>query len=115
MSNEKRAFERKQLRLELNYRHADGGNFLFERSTNISDGGIFIETAHPLPTGATLVIRFTPPGGDEIEVDGRVAWVNLVRTGDENPNPGMGIRWVDLTPEQREIIGSIVKTVAILG
>lgn len=115
MGSEKRAFERKPLRLELNYRHADGGNFLYEHSTNISRGGIFIETSHPLPVGATLVIRFTPPaGGDELEVEGTVTWVNPVRDGDDNPNPGMGIEWSDLSDENRATIAGIVKAIAIL-
>mgnify|MGYP000226697208 CR=1 FL=1 len=113
MSSEKRAYERKPLRLELNYRHAEGGNFLFEYSSNISHGGIFIETQHPLPEGATLVLRFTPPGGDELEVEGVVAWVNPWREGADNPNPGMGIKW-ELEEDQREIIASIVKAIAIL-
>ncbi len=114
MSSEKRASERKPLKLELNYRHAEGGNFLFEYSSNISHGGIFIETEHPLPTGATLLIRFSPPGGgDEIEVEGTVTWVNEVQAGGETPNPGMGIRW-DLEDGQHDIIASIVKAIAIL-
>ena len=114
MSSEKRAYQRKPLRLELNYRHAEGGNFLFEYSSNISHGGIFIETEHPLPVGATLVIRFSPPDNDdEISVDGTVTWVNLFNDGDENPNPGMGIKW-ELEEGQRDIIASIVKAIAIL-
>jgi type IV pilus assembly protein PilZ len=112
MSSEKRAYERKPLRLELNYRDAEGGNFLFEYSSNISGGGIFIETQHPLPIGATLVIRFKPEG-DEIEVEGSVAWVNPWRENEDNPNPGMGIKW-DLEDEQHDIIASIVKAIAIL-
>lgn len=115
MSSEKRAYERKPLRLELNYRNAEGGNFLFEYSSNISHGGIFIETRHPLPQGATLVVRFSPPnGGDEIEVEGTVTWVNPWTEGTDTPNPGMGIRWDRLEDDQRAVIANIVKAIAIL-
>ncbi len=114
MSSDKRASERKPLRLELNYRHAEGGNFLFEYSSNISHGGIFIETDHPLPIGALLAIRFSPPkGGKELEVEGTVTWVNPWHDNEDNPNPGMGIRW-DLEEGQHDIIASIVKAIAIL-
>ena len=110
---EKRESLRKPLRLELNYRDANGGNFLFEHSRNISDGGLFIETTHPLPVGAALVVRFTPPDGSEvIEMNGTVTWVNPVR--DDAPNPGMGIRWNGLSEKQRRIVESIVKAIAIL-
>ena len=112
MGIEKRAHERKPLRLELNYRHSDGGDFLYEESSNISHGGIFILTKDPLPVGADLVIRFTPPGGgDEVQVDGTVAWVNV---SVDTPNPGMGIAFSALSTENRDTIAGIVKAIAIL-
>ena len=112
--SESRQHQRKPLRLQLNYRDATGGNFLFEYSQNISKGGIFIETRHPLPLGATLVVRFQPPGGQEIEVEGEVVWVNSWHEGAENPNPGMGIEWRKLAENHRELIAGLVKAIAIL-
>lgn len=112
--SEKREHERKPLRLQLNYRDASGGNFLYEHSRNISRGGIFIETDHPLPVGSTLVIRFTTPTGEELEIEGDVAWVNAVSANDETPNPGMGVQWSDLSDEQHDTIVSVVKTIAIV-
>ena len=112
---ENRQYQRAPLRLQLNYRHATGGNFLLENSTNISDGGIFIETKHPLPPGAHLVIRFQPPGGEnDIELSGEVMWVNSYEEGGENPNPGMGIRFENLSASDKATIASIVKAIAIL-
>lgn len=112
---ENRQHERAPLKLQLNYRDATGGNFLFENATNISHGGIFIETQHPLPVGAHLVIGFQPPGGEnEIQVEGEVMWVNPWKEGGENPNPGMGIRFENLSDEDRKTIASIVKAIAIL-
>ena len=43
-----------------------------------------------------------------------VAWINPLRTDRENLNPGMGVRFTDLSPEQRERVVSLVKTVAYL-
>ncbi len=112
---ENRQHERAPLRLQLNYRDATGGNFLYEYSRNISDGGIFIETDKPLPEGVRLTVRFQPPGSeDTLEVEGEVAWVNPMRDGDANPNPGMGVRFVEMDDELRATIESIVKAVLIL-
>jgi len=113
--SENRQHERAPIKLELNYRDATGGNFLFEHATNISHGGLFIETQHPLPIGARLVVRFQPPGGaDDLQLDGEVMWVNPWVDGGENPNPGMGIRFENLSSDDRETIASIVKAIAIL-
>ncbi len=106
---------RAPLRLQLNYRDATGGNFLFEYSKNISRGGIFIETHHPLPKGSKIVVRFQPPGNEsELEVEGEVVWVNPFVEGGENPNPGMGIQFMNMDEETRGVIASIVKAIAIL-
>lgn len=109
---ENRVHRRAPLRLELNYRDATGGNFLFEYSLNISKGGIFIETDTPLAMGSRLAIRFQPPGmEDELSVEGVVTWVN---PADSSPNPGMGVQWTDLSDEQYELIASVVQAILIV-
>ena len=112
---ENRVHRRAPLRLEMNYRDATGGNFLFEYSQNISKGGIFIETDTPLHMGTRLKMRFQIPGTDEeLQVDGEVTWVNPVLEGDDNPNPGMGVQWVGLDDDQYEQIASVVQAILIL-
>ncbi|MEE2829535.1 MAG: TIGR02266 family protein [Myxococcota bacterium] len=113
--SENRRHQRAPLRMQLNYRDATGGNFLIEHATNISRGGIFIETEHPLPIGAQLAIQFQAEGSEEpIQVEGEVMWVNAWKEGGENPNPGMGIRFTNLSDSDRATIASIVKSIAIL-
>ncbi len=113
--NESREHTRQPLRLQLNYRDATGGNFLYEYSQNISRGGIFIETTTPAAVGANLVVRFAVPGGDDtLEIEGTVVWVNDYKEGDDNPNPGMGIQWTNLDESARALIADIVKAIAIL-
>jgi type IV pilus assembly protein PilZ len=41
-----------------------------------------------------------------------VAWINPVRADGDNPNPGMGIRFIDLSPENRERLVEVVRTIA---
>jgi type IV pilus assembly protein PilZ len=77
--------------------------------------GIFIQTVNPHPPGTLLNLHFRPPGGGpQIDVEGRVIWVNPPRKHD-SINPGMGIQFVDLTPAQREQIKVLVRTFAYLS
>ncbi|HYP88312.1 MAG TPA: hypothetical protein VEQ59_09160, partial [Polyangiaceae bacterium] len=67
----------------------------------------------PLEVGTRLTLTFVPPGSDELFVlHGQVQWVNAVRMLADNPNPGMGIRFVDLTSESRSRLIDTVRTIA---
>lgn len=94
--------------------YADGDTFLFAYLQNISEMGIFIRTEEPLALGTKLRMRFQDEGGEPLVLRGEVAWINPFRAGGENLNPGMGVRFVDLTPERRERVVAMVRTVAYL-
>src|SRR5205823_5784993 len=99
---------------EVDYRAED--TFLFAYITDISTVGIFVQTLTPEAPGTRLNLRFSPPGrGVPLECEGIVIWINPYRPGDrENINPGMGIKFVDLTYDQREHLTELVKTFAYL-
>lgn len=87
--------------------------FLYASIANISEFGIFVRTQEPLEVGTRLTLNFTPPGSDEpFVLHGQVQWVNAVRMLADNPNPGMGIRFVDLTSESRSRLIDTVRTIA---
>jgi type IV pilus assembly protein PilZ len=92
--------------------------FLYASIANISQMGIFVKTTEPLPIGTRLVLTFAPPSAagqeahESFKLDGEVAWINAVRPGGDNPNPGMGIRFVDLTLDDRERLVEIIRTIA---
>ncbi|HVJ89237.1 MAG TPA: TIGR02266 family protein [Labilithrix sp.] len=88
--------------------------FLFASITNISAMGIFVRTTEPLKTGTRLLLTFAPPGAESFQLEGRVAWVNAVRPDGDNPNPGMGIRFINLKPEERERLVDVIRTIAYL-
>lgn len=90
--------------------------FLYASIANISEMGIFVRTTQPLSIGTRLTLRFSPPGssGGSYVLEGTVQWVNEVRPLHDNPNPGMGIRFVDLTPDDRERIVGTIRTIAYL-
>lgn len=87
--------------------------FLYASIANISEFGIFVRTQEPLEVGTRLTLKFAPPGSDEpFVLLGQVQWVNAVRMLADNPNPGMGIRFVDLTSDARSRLIEAVRTIA---
>jgi type IV pilus assembly protein PilZ len=109
---ERREHQRVLVSMEVDYRCDK--TFLFAYITDLSAMGIFIQTSEPLPPGTLLNLRFQPPGGAQLDVEGRVIWVNPPRKHD-SINPGMGVQFVDLTPAQREQIKVLVRTFAYLS
>ena len=92
---------------------ASRDTFLYASIANISEFGIFVRTHEPLEVGTRLTLTFAPPGSDEqFVLHGQVQWVNAVRMLSDNPNPGMGIRFVDLTNESRARLIDTVRTIA---
>ena len=61
---------------------------------NISLGGLYLESAAPLPIGTTVQLRFLLPTQPEpVEVAGDVRWVVKKGAGDQS---GIGIRFQGL-------------------
>ena len=90
--------------------------FLYASIRNISEMGIFVMTRDPLEVGTRLTLRFAPPGQQEpFVLNGVVQWINPVRALSVSPNPGMGIRFVDLTLDQRERLVEAIHTIAYVG
>jgi type IV pilus assembly protein PilZ len=100
--------------------------FLYASIANISAIGIFVRTESPLEPGTELTLRFSPRGTSEpqqvdgvdlagdLVLRGSVQWVNRVRPGGDNPNPGMGIRFLELAPAERERLVEAVRSIAYL-
>lgn len=86
--------------------------FLYASITNVSELGIFVTTRQPLEIGTRLTLRFAPPGHNPFVLEGLVQWVNPVRMLSENPNPGMGVRFVSITSEDRERLVQVIHTIA---
>jgi type IV pilus assembly protein PilZ len=110
---ERRASERFEVTWSVDCETED--TFLYASITNISEMGIFVRTLEPLPLGTVLTLRFAPPNLDEAFVlRATVQWINPLRALADNPNPGMGLRFVELLPEDRERLVAVVRTIAYL-
>lgn len=109
---ERRSYERFDTTLSVDW--ASGDSFLFSYITNISEMGIFIRSEDPPRIGTSIRVRFALENEEPLELSGTVVWINPMRADGENLNPGMGVRFDDLSPEQRERVVDIVRTVAYL-
>jgi type IV pilus assembly protein PilZ len=97
--------------------------FLYAAITNISAMGIFVRTNKPLEIGRELILRFAPTPlverdrlsqepFEEFVLRGAVQWIN--RDANGSPNPGMGIRFIELSADDRERIVEVIHTIAYL-
>jgi type IV pilus assembly protein PilZ len=109
---ERRRYERFDTSISVDY--SSGETFLFSYIQNISEMGIFIRSDSPLPIGTVLELKFAPDGEVPMELLGEVTWINPYRPFGDNLNPGMGVRFRELSADLRERIVALVRTVAYL-
>ena len=91
---------------------ASDETFLYAYITNVSAMGLFVRTESPLPVGTRVHLCFVPEGCRPFELVGEVAWINPRHQTGTNPNPGMGIRFLDLQSEDRERLVEAIHTIA---
>ena len=110
---ERREHQRFDTAIAVDY--ASGDTFLFAYLQNISEMGIFIRTDHPAKVGTRLRLRFHVDAEENpLTLDGVVTWINPLRASGDNLNPGMGVKFNELSPDKREAVVSLVRTVAYL-
>jgi len=81
----------RQLEIEVLFE----GKKQISQTRNISLGGLYLESASPLPIGTTVQLRFQLPTQPEpVEVAGDVRWV--VKKGAAGDQSGIGIRFQGL-------------------
>jgi type IV pilus assembly protein PilZ len=88
--------------------------FLYASIANISELGIFVRTTDPLPVGTQVTLRFAPPDDEPFNLQGIVQWVNFLKPNHDNPNPGMGVSFINLSASDRERLIEVIKTIAYL-
>jgi type IV pilus assembly protein PilZ len=100
----KRRASRLQHELPVAYRSV--GSFLTDWATNISHGGMFINTRKPLPVGTEVRILIQLP-----MVEFPVGRVTRVAEFDNQANvvPGMGIQFTDVDPSKRLQLETLVE------
>ena len=102
---DRRHSERENIKIPVDYSAVDA--FFSEFTTNINEGGMFIETETPSPMDAAVQLEFRLPNLDRpVKVTGRVAWIS---DGKADSPVGMGIEFQELAPEVRRTINDLVR------
>lgn len=72
------------------------------RTTDISEGGCFIDTIGHAAVGETLDFKLLLPDGERIPVQGEVVY--------ELPRIGFGVRFTNISDPDRERLKALLKT-----
>ena len=103
---ERRRFGRSDLLVRIEYSTID--EIFSEFTRDINEGGLFIETEKPRPTGTEVAMRFNLPGNHEpLQTIGRVVWV---RSASDQVSAGMGIEFDELSSDDRDRINSMIRS-----
>ncbi len=105
-ANKRRA---RRLQHELPVAYRSVGSFLTDWATNISQGGMFINTRAPLPVGTQVKILIQLPMLEfPLGLSGKVTRVTALDAGPRTV-PGMGIQFTDVDPSKRQQLETLVK------
>jgi len=87
--------------------------FTAGRVTNISRGGLFMETPTPLPIKSKIDLALQLPEiRTVLNVQGRVIWTYDIRRSNSQIMTGTGIKFEDITSEQRQVLESYLSRLA---
>ena len=102
---ERRRSRRAELIVRVDYATID--EIFSEFTRDINEGGLFIETEKPRPTGTEVSMHFNLPGStEELTTVGRVVRVS---SGDDHGPAGMGIEFDNLSETARARINEIIR------
>ncbi|MDP8224574.1 MAG: PilZ domain-containing protein [Candidatus Lernaella stagnicola] len=94
----------------LQVQYSAGGDLRDAFSTNISQGGLFLQATESLHPGLRLHLRIRTPSG-LVRVIGRVAWYNPGRNG-HAVLPGFGIQFQQMTDDSHVILDRFLQDFA---
>ncbi len=98
-----------RLHHEIPVAYRSVGSFLTDWATNISRGGLFINTRKPLAVGTAVTILIQLPGEPfPSNLEGKVTRVTAFDNS-HNMVPGMGIEFTSLDPARREELDRFVE------
>lgn len=76
---------------------------------NISAGGVYIATDRDLRMGDRFVLTIAvDDAGEQVTLNVEVVWVNKRPSPGSGLDPGVGVAWLDLTPDKKALIKRVV-------
>ena len=83
-------------------------NFYTGFTRDISEGGVFVATYNVFPVGTVMELELQMPGTEApVKVKGEVRWWAEANE-DSDGHPGVGVRFLDLSVEDRDRINRFV-------
>jgi uncharacterized protein (TIGR02266 family) len=82
-------------------------NFYAGFAENLSAGGVFIATHKLKPVGSKLECNINLPDGVQMRALGEVRWIRVFNETSDTP-PGMGVRFIDVSPEAMTSINAFL-------
>ncbi|MBN2124124.1 MAG: TIGR02266 family protein [Deltaproteobacteria bacterium] len=96
--------------------YEDGPSAVKAYGKDISPGGVFIDARNPLEQGRRFSLDLQLPGHlNPIHAEGEVAWARKPGEGAGEVPPGMGVRFLAMSEEDRGILDQYVRTLEALG
>lgn len=80
-----------------------GRMFLSDRATNLSRGGVFVQSGTAMPQDAEVTMVLWLPGRAPVRVVGHVVWTREVSTAGYLA-PGIGVRLMEMHPADRALL-----------
>ena len=109
MNDNRRQFVRHAYETEINLE--TGSQFFTGFTRDLSAGGLFIATHQILPLGSTLRVKFgVPEIKKQFDIEATVCWVKKYRDDAPDQTPGMGVRFENVSPEDKEVITDYIST-----
>jgi uncharacterized protein (TIGR02266 family) len=99
----------KRADVEANVGASSETNFYVGFSGEIAEGGVFIATYNTLEVGSLVTVTVTLPGGYEFRVPAQVHFVRDPMDMSDEAEPGMGVKFEQLTSEHRDLILRFVR------
>ena len=91
--------------IELKVEYKRLNTFFADYTKNISRGGTFIDTQHPLPIGTEFVfVLGVPMLGEPLRLNGKVMWVTSPDEASKANPAGMGIEFQYSSDHERKAV-----------
>lgn len=107
-----RTSPRKLICIPILFAEEDKKTFLLEYTTDLSEGGVLIQTSRPLPIGSRVSLKFRLPNAIKlIELTGEVVWSHAYIPGQTDLNliPGMGVKFLGVDEASGRYIETFVR------
>jgi type IV pilus assembly protein PilZ len=87
-------------------------NFYTGFAMNISTGGLFVATHVPAKVGEIIPLSFSLPNhATPVEAKAEVCWYREYNPLYPETHPGMGLKFIGLTPEEEVLINDYIRNV----